>query len=118
MARERAAAVERVARLAYWRAEDAWVVVEAWRGSGERLSAFARRYGIRRQRLGRWARELGELGELEGREEAVRFHPVRLVRQEAGAGGPGAQPIEIVLVPPGFAAEDLERVLAVLGAGA
>ena len=118
MARRKDAAVARVAALRYWRAPEARVVVAAWRQSGETLGRFAVRYGIEARRLRRWASRLGP------EEQAVRFHPVRLV--EGGApGGRGREPLEIVLgaactvrVAPGFEAEDLERVLRVLGAGA
>lgn len=110
------AAVARVAARRYWRAADARVVVEAWRRSGEGLGAFAKRYGISRRRLGRWAGQLGVEGG-----EAVAFHPVRLMGASRPWGEPG-EPIEIVLgggvrvrVPGGFRAEDLERVLGVLG---
>ena len=106
--------VVRVAGLRYWRSAEADVVVEAWKRSGERLSAFAKHYGIHPRRLGRWA------GKLEGA-EPVRFHPVRVVQKEVE---PRQDPaLEIVWgeglrvrVPAGFAAEDLERVLEVLGA--
>jgi hypothetical protein len=118
MAGKQGAAVRRVAGLRYWRAAEARVVVEAWRHSGQTLSEFAGRYGIQARRLGRWA------GQLEPEEEAVRFHPVRLVARQNGEGRSG-EPIEIVLgdgrrvrVPRGFAAEDLERVLSVLARGA
>jgi hypothetical protein len=111
-------AVVRIAKLRYWRATDARVVVEAWRRSGERLWRFADRHGIHPRRLSRWA------AELEAQEEAVRFHPVRLVERQERSG-PSGEPIEIVMedgcsvrVPPGFAAEDLERVLSVLAVGA
>lgn len=117
MAGEKNTAVARVAGLGYWRAPDARVVVEAWRRSRESLSAFARRYRIDPRRVRRWA------GQLEEPEEPVRFHPVRLVRREDHTGKSG-EPIEVVLgqgcsvrVPPGFAAEDLERVLSVLARG-
>jgi len=107
-------AVARVAAGRYWRAADARIVVEAWRASGEGLGAFAKRYGINRRRLGRWAGELGPKAE-----ETVAFHPVRLVA--AARPAQGGEPIEIELgegvrvrVPGGFAAEDLERVLGVL----
>jgi hypothetical protein len=111
--------VARVAGLRYWGAADARVVVEAWRGSGERLSEFARRQGIKPRRLGQWARRLESPG------EGMAFHPVRVVEAAGGDGrrGPKGEPIEIVMgdgrsvrVPPGFAAQDLERVLSVLGA--
>jgi len=118
MARRKQAAVARVAALRYWRAPQARVVVEAWRESGERERRFAERYGIEARRLRWWAGRLGP------EEQAVRFHPVRVV--ETGAPGwRSAEPLEIVLaaewtvrVAPGFAAEDLERLLRVLGAGA
>lgn len=113
----RDAAVARVAAQRYWRAAGARIVVDAWRTSGEGLGPFAERYGINRRRLGRWVSQLGS-----ETEEAVVFHPVRLVTAGRPAGP--CEPIEIVLgegvrvrVPSGFRAEDLERVLGVLGEG-
>ena len=109
----------RVARLRYWQAEDARVVVEAWKESGEDLKAFAHRHGIKPRRLRQWA------GRLEPGEETMAFHPVRVVQAtEAAEERPGGEPIEIILgegcrvrVAPGFAVQDLERVLGVLGVG-
>lgn len=108
--------VARAAALRYWRAAEARVVVDAWKRSGERVGAFAQRYGIKPRRLRRWAKRLDEAA------EAVRFHPVRVVqRSEVEAGGAGS--LEIVLgerlrvrVASGFASRDLERVLDVLEA--
>jgi hypothetical protein len=87
-------------------------MVEAWQSSGEGLSAFADRHRVDPGRIARWASRLG-------RPEAVRFHPVRLAG-EGSENWPGAA-IEIHLVggrrvrlAPGFEAEDLRRVLAVL----
>jgi transposase-like protein len=107
--------IQRVAAQRYWREEQARVVVAAWRRSGESLTAFARRHGIERRRLERWARRLGEAG--------IRFHRVQLVGHRPVAGevqGVGS-PIEIECAPgrrvrvyPGFAAEDLGRVLEVV----
>jgi len=109
--------VAQVASLRCWQAEDARVVVEAWKESGERLTAFARRYGIKPRRLSQWANRL------EVPSEEIRFHPVRVV-QAPSEELSQRNPIEIVLgegysvrVPPGFAAQDLERVLGVLGVG-
>jgi hypothetical protein len=105
--------VARVASLRYWQVEDARVAVEAWKASGERLPAFAKRHGIKPRRLRQWATRL------EAAEE-ITFHPVRVVesRWEEKAQG---NPIEIVMgegrtvrVPPGFHIQDLERVLSVL----
>jgi hypothetical protein len=117
MASRKDDAVVRVAALAYWRAEDARVLVEAWQRSGQRLSAFASRHGIRPERLARWADRLKH-------EEAVGFHRVRLVNGDRVVER-AAEPIEILLgsgrsvrVPSGFATEDLERVLMVLRASA
>jgi hypothetical protein len=117
---QRRAAVERVAARRYWRAEDARVVVEAWKASGEGVARYAGRYGIEPRRLSRWSRALEEV-----KEAPVRFHAVRLVEREGSRVRRGEGSIEIELnggakvrVPEGFAAEDLERVLRVLGAGA
>lgn len=109
--------VARVASLRYWKAEDARVVVEAWKESGERLAVFARRHGIKPRRLSQWATRLEPLS------EEIVFHPVQLVQAPSDKRAQ-RDPIEIVLgegcsvrVPAGFAAQDLERVLGVLGAG-
>ena len=108
--------VARVAKLRYWQAEDARVVVKAWKDSGERIPAFARRHGIKPRRLGQWVRRLESPG------GGMAFHPVRVVQAPAQER-PGPDPIEVVLgdgrsvrVPSGFAAQDLERVLGVLEA--
>ena len=106
--------VHDVAACSYWREDDARVIVAAWRASGETLSAFARRHGVDRRRIARWA----------GRLEAaplVRFHPVRVASR-----GEAAREIEIemevagarIRLPHGFDAEDLHRLLSVLDTGA
>ncbi len=111
----RVSEIRRVAAQRYWREGQARAVLEAWRRSGESLASFARSHGIGRQRLERWARRLSD-----GR---VRFHRVRLVERgrRADAVHSGGAPIEIECAPgrrvrvfPGFAAEDLGRVLEVL----
>lgn len=110
--------VRRLAAQRYWRESAARVVVEAWRRSAEPLAAFARRHGIPRRRLERWARRLG------APDGSVRFHRVRLVeRGVTDAVQRGDARIEIewapgrrVRVMPGFAADDLTRVLEVLEA--
>jgi hypothetical protein len=107
--------VAEVAVRRYWREAEARVMVKAWRHSGESLAGFARRHGVDRRRVGRWA------SRVETRAPApVHFHPVRL----ADPGGGGGAAIEIhlvggqrVRVPPGFQAEDLRRVVAVLKGG-
>jgi len=109
--------VRRLAAQRYWREEQARVAVDAWERSGMSLAAFARRYGIVRQRLERWAQRLGAASV--GR---VRFHRVRLIEHGRDGEAPVAGvPIEIewgsgrrVRVYPGFAAEDLGRVLDAL----
>jgi hypothetical protein len=115
-----------LAKRPYWRERDARLVVEAWRWSGESQASFARRHGLDPKRLGRWARRLGaSAGRLRVkavRQEAIRFHPVRLIGQESAVRGapyaaaPGG--IEIVLpggqcirVAGGFDLGDLARVL-------
>lgn len=106
--------VTEIVERSYWREAEARVVVEAWRTSGEGLVGFARRYGVEPGRVARWAARLG------GAAAPMRFHPVRLAERIHGDGAA----IEIhlvggrrVRVAPGFQAEDLRRVLAVLDPG-
>ena len=109
--------IRRLAAQRYWREEQARVVLEACERSGQSMAAFARRHGIVRQRLERWARRLGTAAI-----ERVRFHDVRLIEQADGREAPIAGgPIEIecgavwrVRVYPGFSSEDLGRVLDAL----
>ena len=54
-----------VAASGYWRESTARVMVDAWRGSGETVAAFARRHGVDRRRLARWVRRVeGTTGEV------------------------------------------------------
>ena len=106
--------LQHLAGRRYWREAEAQVVVEAWKRSGDPLSKFVKHHGIRRGRVVRWASRLRK----KSTAAPVRFFPVRL--SERGASSGGAQ-IEIELgslrrvrVAPGFAADDLRRVLAVL----
>lgn len=108
----------RLAELAgrsYWRENDARQIVEAWRQSGDPISRFAQRLGIDWRRVSRWARRLEERPR-----EALRFVPVH-VAEDRREGLGGAIEIELgrrrVRVSPGFATDDLRRVLAVLEEG-
>jgi transposase-like protein len=108
--------VERIARKRYWREADGRLIVGEWRRSGETISGFARRHGVRRDRVARW------VARLRGPDEEVRFLPVRVVgSQEPPCETKQRAPIEIelpgdrrVIVPAGFAMEDLRRVLRAL----
>lgn len=98
------------ARSRYWREAEARAVIDAWRHGGETLAEFCRANGVAYRRVSRWLARLD-------RPPAVAFHPVRLTPEvEAGAeievGVPGGV---MVRLAPGFDAEDLRRVLAVLG---
>jgi len=114
----RGADVRRVAKRPYWREAEARVLVDAWRDSGQVLARFARRHGVEPKRLARWASRLER-----ETEKKVRFHPVRLLEERTEPQRSGSDaPIEIefahgrrVCVPRGFEAEDLRRVLVVLG---
>ena len=102
-----------VAGRSYWREGDARRVVDAWRRSGEPVSAFAGRLGIDPRRISRWASRLGQ-----ATVETMRLVPVRLAAERMDTQhasieidcGPGRR----VRVTPGFAADDLRRVLAIL----
>lgn len=97
----------------YWREADARVIVEAWQQSGETGVAFARRLGVHPGRLWWWASRLRR-----PEPTAMRFHPVRVASTDTSRRevwmemdlGNGQR----VRVNPGFAAEDLRRVLTVL----
>jgi hypothetical protein len=101
-----------VARRSYWREDDARRIVEAWRDSGEPISRFARSLGVDWRRVSRWAARLGP-----SVETRLRFHPVRVVDEDTHRAG--AIDIDVghgrrVRVAPGFAADDLRRVLVIL----
>ena len=135
--RGRNAALVATAAKRYWREVDAQTVVDAWRRSGEPLSAFAAGLRVPGQRIARWASRLEESvsGDIasarsvrNGRDveslsqpAEVAFHPVHLVGAERVSVITRREPIEVVLgesvrvrVPEGFASEHLSRVLAVL----
>lgn len=102
-----------LAGRSYWHEEDARHIVDAWRQSGERVSLFARRLRIDPRRVSRWAARLKSVPS-----EAFRVVPVR-VADDPGDGRGAAIDIELahgrrVRVLPGFATDDLRRVLAIL----
>lgn len=107
-----------VARRPYWREADARIIVEAWQASDETVARFAQRHGVDRGRVSRWVVRLAS-----AEAAPVGFHPVRVAGEGVARRGEGT-PIEIavgvypsvrvVRVAPGFAADDLRRVLAVL----
>ena len=119
MAKQGARAVARVAARRYWRESDGRVVVEAWHRSGRSMAEFARKHEIQPKRLRRWVRRIAE-AEPKPEPGSLTFHRVRLVEPERG--GVVGSGVEIVLagsghtirVAPGFSADDLGRVVAVL----
>jgi len=103
-----------LAGRSYWHKGDARRIVEAWRESGEPVSRFAGRLGIDPRRVSRWASRLERLAAA-----TLRFHPVRVADDDAHGRGDACIDIDVghgrrVRVAPGFAVEDLRRVLAVL----
>jgi hypothetical protein len=115
MAPNKDEAIMRIGERQRWREADARVVVGAWRRSGESLSQFAGRYGLRGERISRWVSRI-EKPESSG----PSFHQVRLVEAQ-DRWDDGGERIEVVLtdgrtvrLPHGFAAEDLHKVLRVL----
>jgi len=98
----------------YWNESKARRVIEAWQRSGETLAGFARRRGVNRRRLVRWVSRLRT-----SEREPIPFHPVRVTGGDTT--GRHAASVEIDLGPsrrvrvfPGWATEDLRRVLTVL----
>lgn len=103
-----------LANRSYWREDDARRIVEAWQDSREPIARFARRLGVDWRRVSRWATRLGR-----SEEARLRFHPVRVTDEPAPRRGVAYIDIEVgrgrcVRVAPGFATDDLRRVLAVL----
>lgn len=109
--------VAEVAGRPYWRQTEAQRIVEAWRESGELVSEFARRHGVDPKRLSRWVSRLQK-----STSAPVHFHQVRVAGDGASRHDGASIEIELragrrVRVAPGFDAEDLRRVLAVLDEG-
>ena len=101
-----------VVRSGYWRESDAREVVAAWQQSGQSRSQFCRTHGIAVPRLSRWIARLEQA-------VTVPFHPVRLT--DAARSGGDALVVELpgvatIRVLPGFAVEDLRRILSALEA--
>jgi transposase-like protein len=110
----RARALAELASRPYWREHDARRIVAAWHESGESMVGFARRLGLTRHRLSRWATRLGH-----AEPTRLQFHPVRVATSMPSPSATAWIEIELgdgrrVRVAPGVAAEDLRGVLAVL----
>ena len=65
----------------YWGADDARVVVDAWRESGQSLKAFAVSHGLKPKRLGLWRKRLESDAEPSG--DAPQFIPVHFAAPRA-----------------------------------
>ena len=114
-------------QVGYWRAASAELIVTAWEQSGETLAVFARRHGVRRERLARWRDRLRQ-----ARGPArLRFHPVKVRESPVdglGRSGPanvaGGSGLELVLrggrrisIGRGFDAAVLVELVRVLESG-
>ncbi len=98
----------------YWHEAEARAVIETWRQSGETLAGFARRRSLNRRRLVRWVSRLRA-----SERESVQFHPVRVTGKDPSERRAASIEIDLgsgrrVRLSPGFATEDLRRVLAVI----
>jgi hypothetical protein len=107
------ATLAQVVGRGYWRESDARVVLDALERSGLRLTEFARRHGVRPERLSRWRERLG--GDATDGAGLV-FLPVH-VREERAAP---AAALELVVgrytvrVASEFDASALDRLIDVL----
>jgi hypothetical protein len=75
-----------------WTAQDAEVVLSAWRESGDSLSRFASRHGLVAWRLMRWRRVLGKEAT-----PAIQFHRVHVARRSRREVETIARGVELVL---------------------
>jgi hypothetical protein len=113
------AALARAAASSYWTEAEARGVLEAQEASGLSLGEFARRHGLRTQRLRWWKSRLGK------EREELSFVPVRVAEPPVAskpAGGEEAR-LEVVLangrtlrVGPGFDEQALVRLVRALEA--
>jgi len=82
-----------------WTREEAEAVLAAWRESGLSMSAYARKQGVKVQRLSWWRRRLDDGGQVG---EGVRFIPAVVQ---------GRAPAVIVHLPDGIAIETTDVAL-------
>jgi hypothetical protein len=75
----RTKAVEAVIAKPYWREDDALLVVEAWRSSGQSVARFAALYGVDAQRIHRWVSRLGNTTSSACAIAEATFHPLRVI---------------------------------------
>lgn len=95
--------------------------IEAWRRSGESLSAWAKRRGLSRDALEYWKRRFAGKAAAPDAWTALRLIPVTPV---AATGPAGCGPLELVIergglrvvLPPDFDAGALSRLLDVVEA--
>lgn len=112
-------AITKIIRKQYWSRDDGQAMVAAWRHSGVSLGSFAKRYGVRTERLSRWVTRFSSLP------TQAHFHPVQIAALGVKEQWPcGSGELEIVLVdgrrvrvPSGFAMDDLRRLLTILEEG-
>jgi hypothetical protein len=111
----------------YWRADSAELIVAAWEQSGESLTAFARRHGVRPNRLARWRDRLRKTPE----PARLRFHPVKVretpvdgIARSVPAVAEGGSGLKLVLrggrrivIGRGFDAAVLVELMRVLESG-
>lgn len=127
------ARMSELAKSKYWQAEQAQEVIEAWRASGESVSAFCRTWDIKPKRLRYWLkgpeqkRRSARLGASSSSEStapssAVVFHELS-VQAPAEIRRPGMERAVVarvergqwsVVVPHGFDQAELGRLFCVL----
>jgi transposase-like protein len=96
-----------------WTKEDGRAMAEAYAASGLSQVAFARRHGLKVERVRWW---LTQLNEKKPREPEVTFAPVRLVERASQRRG-GVEVVvgrRVVRVDVGFCPDLLREVLAAL----
>ena len=104
----------KAASSAYWREGEAREVIAAWQRSGESRAQFCRTHGIAAARLSRWIARLE-------RATTMPFHSVRMMGVPRSGGE--ALVVELagvatIRLAPGFAVEDLRRILSAFEADA
>lgn len=83
----------------YWSEDEGRRVVEAWRRSGENATTFARRHGLRANRLAYWSKRLATIAPA----GAITFVPAAVVVSDEVAAvirAPGGIEIELASATP------------------
>ncbi len=108
-------------RQARWRRDQAQIVVQAWKASGQTMDEFTEKHGIAFDRLNNWAQRFHSEKTVRSPEK-LTFMPVRIPDQEEAPRATGRDAMHIALptgirvtISPGFNPCALKTLIETLG---